>query len=92
MSGKAQIEITAQLVPRHFQLNINCTLNGTAAMELVQLLSVWEDESAGGLVGAIRAALVEANGGREIELPQPVVAGEEDDDDEDGGTPAKIGK
>jgi hypothetical protein len=95
MNGIGRFQIEATLVPRHYAIHLDATLDGTAAMQLLMILEPWDGESAGGLVGALRDALTEANGGKEIELPQPVVVPdappdeEEGDGDEDGGTKAK---
>lgn len=96
MSGNAKVEVTSTLVPRHFTLDLQATLDGTAVTELLQVLDEWDPGVAGGLVGAIITAIVEANGGRMPELPQPVVVPdappeEEDEEDGPGGQPAVVG-
>jgi len=88
MPGQANIEAEAKLVPRHFTLTLNAAMDGTAAMELIQILADWDDAAAGGFVGAIRGALVEANGGRQLEVPQPVIVPDDPPDDDGRGEEA----
>lgn len=89
MAGHANIQVEAELVPRHYVVSLRAALDPIAMIELVQVLQDLDlaDEAAGGFVGELRTAVREAYSG---DLPQLIAVPDHPPDggDEDGGVAA----
>lgn len=83
MAGHAKIQAGAQLIPRHYVMQVTASLDGFAMIELAQTLNELDvdDEAAGGFFAALREAVAEAYNG---DLPQPIAVPDALPD-EDGG-------
>lgn len=88
MAGEAKIAASADMVPRHYRVHLQASLDPMAMLELVQVVEALDvdDDVAGGFFARLRETVSEAYTG---DRPQPIAAPDAlpvdvDDDDASG--------